>query len=351
MRKFITKIIRFFLIGTIPFFIIVLLYVYFDPFKVLYEYESFYKTDAKARVTLNQDYVSTTTFIKNNTDVVYNSFILGNSRSIFYQISDWKKHLGENARCYHFDASGEALWALNKKIEFIDKQGNIIENMLLVLDYATLIQDKPKSGHLFIISPALVDNSNIIEFHKTFFSAFLTPKFLYAFIDYKISNRIKPYMKKGSLLDDRKQNYDNKTNELRFDYFEDLISKGKYYTPERLSVFYGRDTTIQSYSQECIKWNQKLLLENISSILLKHNTKLRVIINPLYDQKKLNKTDLQYLTTLFGNENVFDFSGKNSFTNDYTNYYESSHYRPHVAREIMEIIYKDKARTHNTLYK
>jgi hypothetical protein len=153
-------------------------------------------------------------------------------------------------------------------------------------------------------------------------------------------------MKKGYLLDDRQKNYNSKTNELRFDYFENLIAKGKYYTPERLSVFYDRDTTTQKFSQECIKENQKIILENIYSITQKHNSQLKIIISPLYDQIKINKSDLKYLKTLFGEQNVFDFSGINRFTKDYKNYYESSHYRPHVAKEIMEIIYSNKSQTH-----
>ncbi|SMO92605.1 hypothetical protein SAMN06265379_11616 [Saccharicrinis carchari] len=319
------------------------LYIAFDPFKVLYDYESFFDTNAKASVAPNKDYASTTTFIKNSKKINYNSFIFGNSRSIFYQISEWKKHIGEDAICYHFDASGESLWALNKKVEFINKKENNIKNMLLVLDYATLTNVKPKSAHSYIISPALVNNSNIIEFHIAFFTAFLTPNFTYAYLDYKISNKMKPYIKK--VLDDRQKNYDNKTNELRFDYFENLISKGKYYTPERLSVFYDRDTTIQKFSEECIKENQKIILKNIYSITQKHNSKIKIIISPLYDQIKINKDDLKYLRALFGEENVFDFSGINRFTNNYKNYYEASHYRPHIAREIMRIIYEQKAQT------
>lgn len=341
VKKFISNLFRFSLIGLSYLTIMAGLYITFDPFKVLYDYESFYDNNAKVNIVLDKDYVSTTTFIKNSNKINYNSFIFGHSCSIFYQISEWKKHIGEDAICYHFDASGESLWALNKKVEFIDKKGNNIENILLLLDWHTLTQDKPKSGHLGIISPALVNNSNIIEFHKTFFNAFLNPKFTYAFLDYKISNKIKPYMKKGYLLDDRQKNYNSKTNELRFDHFENLIAEGKYYTPERLSVFYDRDTTTQNFSQKCIKENQKLLLENIYSITQKHNSQLKIIISPLYDQIKINKSDLKYLKTLFGEENVFDFSGINRFTKDYKNYYESSHYRPHVAKEIMEIIYKD----------
>jgi hypothetical protein len=315
------------------------LYLYFDPFKVLYDYNSFYETNA---VTLDRDYVSTETFIKNNKKINYNSFIFGNSRSIFYQVSDWKRYLNNNAICFHFDASGESLWALGKKAEYIDKIGNNIDNVLLILDYATLNQDKPKSGHLGIISPALVENSNIIEFHKTFFSAFLAPNFLYAFLDYKISGKIKSYMKKGFLLDDRPLDYDLITNEERFDYFENLIKENEntYYTQQRLSVFYPRNTASQQFSPKCIYDSQKNILENIASIIKKHNTNLKVIISPVYDQLKLDNSDLEYLKNTFGKENVFDFSGINKFTNDYRNYYEPNHYRPHVAREILNIIYR-----------
>jgi hypothetical protein len=351
VKQFIIKSCYFSSIGLIPFFIIVGLYVYFDPFKVLHEYESFYDSNAEANVTLDKDYVSTTTFIKNNEALNYNSFIFGNSRSIFYQTADWKTHLTKDDACFHFDANGESIWALTKKVKFVDKSGNDIKNMLLILDLGTLISDKPKKNHLMMPSPALLDNANLVEFHKIFFKAFLSPKFFYAFMDYKISGQIKPYMKEQSLLDDRSMIYDNKTNEMRFEHFEQLIQDNKYYTPGRKSVFYDRDTTKQIYSDQCIKDSQKKLLESISLIVKKHDTKIRIIINPLYGQIKFGKMDIKYLYQTFGEENVFDFSGINKFTNSYQNYYEHSHYRPHVAREIMEIIYDiDKTKIYNKLY-
>lgn len=341
MKKFINDTIHFLLIGGIPLLILVISYLVLDPFKVIKSYESFFDSNEKGSVGINQDYVSTTTFINNSKSINYNSFIFGNSRSIFYQVSDWKKHISKNSKCFHFDASDEALWALNKKIEFIDGKDVKIENVLLILDYETLKQDKPKSGHLFIISPSLINNSNIIDFHTTHFFAFLSPKFLYTYIDYQISGEVKSYMKKSNLLDDIPRNYDISTNEIRFDYFEDLINENNYYTAERLSVFYDRDT-LQIFSPQCIMENQKAILANIQSILKKQNTKVKIVISPLYDQKKLNEIDLSYLKYLFGTDNVFDFSGINRFTNDYRNYYESSHYRPHVASEIMAEIYKSK---------
>ena len=59
----------------------------------------------------------------------------------------------------------------------------------------------------------------------------------------------------------------------------------------------------------------------------------------MYDQKKLNIEDLSILNALFGKENVFDFSGINQITNNLYNYYETSHYRPHVAKKIIDEIY------------
>lgn len=339
MRRFLSKSFRFFLIGLIPFIIICILYVVLDPFKVVHHYNAYVETGSTGMVTMNKDYVSTQTFINNNSKEHYNSFILGNSRSMFYQVADWKKHLAPDASCYHFDASGETLWAINKKLEYIDKTGNKIDNLLLVVDNSVLMEDKPKSGHLFVISPKLVNDSNIVDFHMTFFKAFLTPKFLYAFLDFKVSNRVKPYMRKEYLLDDRQRNYDAKTNEERFEYFENQMAKGEYYTPKRMEAFFQRDTTVQKFSPECLHDSQKSILANMQAILIKHNTRLRLVISPAYDQIKLNANDLVYLKNLFGENNVFDFSGINQFTGNYQNYYEASHYRPHVARQLMEMMY------------
>lgn len=342
MRQFIINSFRFSLIGLIPLLLLLSLYMYFDPFKVIYTYDSFYNSNEKGYVGMNKGHISTSTFINNgkkNKDK-YDSFIFGNSRSIYYQIADWKTHLAPNSHCFHFDASTESLWALNKKIEFLDNQGVQIKNALVILDYSILVQDQPQKGHLFETSPILVGNQNLIDFHSTFFKAFITPKFLFAYFDFKISGQVKPYMKNNFLLDDRPMNYEPSTNEESYDYYESLIKINQYYTPERMSVFNLRDS-VQSYSPLAIKANQKTIFDTIQSIFKKQHTKVKIVISPLYDQIKLNEKDVRYLKMLFGKQNVFDFSGINPITKDYKNYYENSHYRPHVTRKIMDEIYKN----------
>lgn len=141
-----------------------------------------------------------------------------------------------------------------------------------------------------------------------------------------------------STLDYRPRSVDPITNELRFELFEKMITDGTYYTQERMKHFYKRGGQ-QVYSKPALSSSQKLLLEDIKDIFHKQKTNYKVIISPLYDQEKLNQNDLYYLKQIFGEKNVFDYSGINKYTRDYTNYYESSHYRPHVAREILDEVY------------
>ena len=145
----------------------------------------------------------------------------------------------------------------------------------------------------------------------------------------------------GHLLDDTPLEYDLKFNEMRLKTFEDSI-KAKpenYYNEKKMKLFFHRDS-IQKYSPIVIKKEQLRMLEEINSMLKKHHANVKIVINPLYDQLKINAKDLETLKTIYGTENVFDFSGINAITNDYHNYYEESHYRPQVSAEIMKVIYQ-----------
>ena len=145
-------------------------------------------------------------------------------------------------------------------------------------------------------------------------------------------------MRKKNLLDNRKRNYSDITNELKFDLFEEEIRQNKFYTEEKIKLFQKRDS-VQKFSPVAIKENQKVLLTNIRSVFRNHQTNYKIVISPLYNQLKLNPADLKYMKELFGENNVYDFSGINKITEDYRNYYEPSHYRPDVANEIMKEIY------------
>lgn len=332
---------------SVPFIVILILYISLDPFMVLRDYDVVFDPKAKGWIGINKDFLSTRIYEKNYKKQNYDSFIFGNSRSIFYEIKDWKTHIDSNSNCFHFDGSGEPLYALHKKLVYLDSKNIKIKNCLLVLDYEILMQDKPKTGHLFMISPQLESvGKNVFErfyqhtiFHLANFKGFLSPLFLYTYLDFKMSNRVKPYMVKNFFLNEKPFTYDSIHNEQTLPILEKMIADGTFYTPEKMNDFPKRNA-IQKYYPIAIKENQIKMLKEIKSIFKKNNTNYKIIISPNYDQEIFNPRDLNKLNELFGTENVFDFSGKNKFTADYHDYYEAWHYRPHIAREVMNIVYK-----------
>ncbi|WP_114759307.1 hypothetical protein [Flavobacterium sp. AG291] len=320
-----------------PLLVVLLFYVWKDPFKVIWHYDSFYDSEKKISFPLNKDYVSTTTYENQYKTEHYDSFIFGNSRSIIYGIDEWKKYIPVESKAYHFDASAETIYGICKKIEYIDSKGEKLNNVLLIVDHMILNRAESLDGHLFVISPQLTSYENTANFHLQFLKTFYNYKFFPGYIEYTITGKIKPYMTKAT-LDEEHFLYDKRTNEMRYTIVDKEIEEGKFYTPERMKVFYKRDT-VQNYAPQVIKERQKELLNTIATIFKKQGTNYKIIINPLYDQKKLNEDDIAYLIKLFGKETVYDFSGINDITNDYRNYYESSHYRPQVAKKIMKEIY------------
>ena len=323
----------------LPFIFLFLLYIFLDPFKVIKKYNTYYQSGYPSYVTLDVDYVNTQTFINNNPKYNYNAFIFGNSRSRFFEINTWKKYISTD-NCFHFDASDETLLGITRKFKYLNNNHVPISHALIILDYSTLNQIEEKKGHLFINHPAL-SNQNWFLFQLEFFKSFLAPDFLRAYLDFKFNNKVKDYMKNDFLLNDAPIDYNNKYNEMRFSNFEEIIKRNpsEFYNESKMKLFYSRDS-IQRYLPEVIKDSQLLMLNEMSDILKKNGTNFKIIINPLYDQLKINIKDIEILKNVFGKQNVFDFSGINIITNDFHNYYENSHYRPQVANSIMKNIYE-----------
>lgn len=88
--------------------------------------------------------------------------------------------------------------------------------------------------------------------------------------------------------------------------------------------------------------DQHLMLLKISNIFSKHKTNVKIVVSPLYDEIKLNPKDLDILSFYFGEKNIYDFSGPSHFSSNIGNYYENSHYRTTVGREILNAIYEEQ---------
>lgn len=332
MKQFITRITYFTLIGIISILPLFSLYFYFDPFKVLRHYDDY----SYPYIITNRDYISTTMFINNYKKNSYNSFIFGSSRTLAFKPKSWRKYLSENDKPFMFDASGETIYGIYTKLKYLDSTNVEIKNALILLcrDASFRYTDNQK-GHLFIKHPATSGEDNLI-FQYEFIKAYLNLKFLYNFYSYKVSGTYKPFM--TGYIENRKITFDTVTNEINIiDQETEIIQNPTEYYAKRKGLFYERMGEKTDSIQRITK-KQIYMLKEVRLILEKNNTNYKVVLSPLYDQIKLNPLDIVLLKNEFGN-NLYDYSGKNSFTDNKMNYYETNHFRPCIGDSIFKILY------------
>ena len=322
----------------LPVLLSALLYFVFDPFKVLYAYDTYYQPDD--RIMLNRDYVSTAIFLQTNPARHYDSFVFGSSRSLAFQCLDWGPLVGSD-RCFHYDAIGDTLFGILGKVRLLDRQGVDIKNVLLIVDIDTLRETTNSRGHMQIKSP-LVSGESPLQFQFVFFRAFYENLFFVKYLDYRRSSILKPYML--DVLDSRTTTQVPETNDvLLTSPDEELARDEEAYYKARQAIFGGRKAT-PTHAPQQVVWTQgRSMLEEIKGIFARHGTRYKVVSSPLYNQVKLHPNDLAALKEVFGAENVYDFSGNNSITADVHNYYELNHFRPKMARAILAEIYRPVA--------
>ncbi len=319
-------------------------YVWKDPFKVLYHYDSYFSPrDSSLITSYNEDRISTQTLINNYPNYHYNSFILGGSRSGFYPGEEWMKHLEPGCQPYHFDGNEEDLYGLYHKLLFLDKLGADLKHVLIITDAYSLKDTVNSESYLTIKDPA-VSGQNKLKYQLVFVKAFFDWKFLLSYLDYQRTGFVKPYMSKLGTIRRSYIAYDNRYNESQHISLDDSIrlARDRYYQKMN-HIFYRRPST-QHYADAVLRKEHLRLLQEMQAILQKHHTDCKIVISPLYDQVQIAPADLAALKDVFGTGNVFDFSGINDITGDKYNYYENSHYLPRVAARIMDSVYSPGSR-------
>lgn len=333
MRHFITKFFYFSLIGIIPAMVLAMLYFYFDPFKVLKNYDDY----SYPYVINNRDNISTTMYIRNHKKQRYNSFVFGSSRTLAFKPDSWKVYLDRNDTPFMFDASCESVDGIYNKLRYLDASHADIKNVLIILcrDVSFDVAENHK-GHLFIQHPATTGESTL-GYQFEFFKAYFNPKFLINFYSYKLLGTYKPFM--AGFIENRKVTFDTITNEINIvDQENEIIKDPKAYYEKRFREFPIRKGE-QIDSVQRIDNQKKLTLQKIKRLLDKNRTHYKVVLSPLYEQIRFSESDHKILKNIFG-ENLYDFSGKNKFTGPMTNYYEKNHFRPIVGDSILSTIYR-----------
>lgn len=335
------------IIISLPVLIMLAMFCVYDPFRIVKHYDDFYIGDVESQppfVTPNRDYVSSELYINNNEKYGYDAFIFGSSRTLAYNTKDWKKYIDSSAKPFLFDAMSENLFGIYKKIKYIDKNGGIIKYAIILIDGDVTFKPKDENaGHLYAKHPVVSGDSwfpgaDWLAFYGEFIKSYFDPEFFWNYYKFVYTGkRADEFADKWIVWNEFR--FDNITNDMMLNRLDTMINidANKYYS-ERAPIFYTRDSI--KLEPAVINEEQIEMLKEIREIFNRQGTNFRIVISPLYTQQKFNSEDLIKLNGIFGVDKVFDFSGKNSITENIQNYYENSHYRTKVGDTIMSTIYR-----------
>jgi hypothetical protein len=332
MNHFLKRIIKIILL---PFLLTLIAVIFWDPFRVYFYYDDYYKNNL---ITGNREDVCLKLFERRV--IKPTSFIVGNSRSQAFKTQYWaNKICVDPSSCFHYDGSGMGIFRTAKALKFLNNNTTKIQNLLLVVDTDFFIETSNPDSHLLIQSPKVNEESEI-TYYWTFIRASLDPIFIFYNLINKITGKHFSFM--GHHISKNKYSHisNNLTGDIWYSYDKEIKYDSVRYYNKLINenIFFERDATVK-YSKKLIKKKQLALLFAIKQITDSNNTNVKIIISPLYNQLVFNRSDFEKLKKIFGDDSVYDFSGKNNFTSYFTNYYESSHYKTNVANEIMDFVY------------
>lgn len=311
--------------------------VLWDPFKVFFTYTDYY---TGIKINLNRENTCLAILNRRHDKRKISNFIIGSSRSHAYKTADWAALIGaEPNTCFHFDGNGLGLYRTANIFSYLDKQVDKLDNVLLLIDVPFLDELENPTDYLYTQPPALSGESAAVYYAK-FFKASLNPAFIFYNLLYKLVGPQEAFRSK--YIGRSKYDYigNNQTADIWYPNDREIKedSAGYYRQLDAIGTFDNKRSK-EAMSRKVLTEEHLTYLRRIADIARRHQCNLQIAISPLYNQEKFNTEDLATLRGLFGQENVHDFSGVNYMTESKYNYYESAHYKPYVARWVMNEVY------------
>lgn len=269
------------------------------------------------------------------TDRTYNSYVFGSSRSCSVYGCYLQTKLPDS-RFFHYANWNETIGGILAKLQYLDEKGYDLKNIMVYIDTDYTFDGE---GKLSPMDHYLITKESKFKYYYnhliSFFSNFDTDK-------------LKILMGKGeqtSSFVNRK--LDPVTNDFNHECSADEIRKYKYVQSDeefkhkmdslkKSGFMYERPKT-QQYKSPQISEEEKVMIEKIATLLEKHHSKYFVVLTPLYDQQKLNNKDFYILKKYFKN-NLYDFSGKNKYTEDFYNYPDRIHFQNYISKQIIDSV-------------
>ena len=339
MGRFLKRIV---ILLLVPVLLLAAVYFMTDPYKTLRPFSLTYFDDT------NRDYLSSELFVKNYPDFQYNSYVFGSSRGGGINTYQWLKYLPEGSSQFLFQAWGETITGIDQKISYIDEHGYPLDNVLILVDIP-LSFSKPQLPTLAmsIKNPRFSHQPRWV-FQTILFYDFLQKpsEWLRAIRKWRRSSPpsvtfdpISNDWEKGNKNLDlssppKKDNMRSLSGKARTVFLKDYVYNPYVALPESKSVINGPMTEIMNH---------------IKSIFDRNETNYRIVVTPAYGYQypAITEEDMRILQTVFGEEYVYDYSGRRDITLDYENFSDPNHFGLNIGWQILEEVYNSDLEKEN----
>lgn len=325
------------LLALLPALLVVALYLVRDPFHVVKPYKGkIYNQGDSISLTINWGHVSIESFEYFYPQGQFDAFIFGSSISGYYRISDWKKHLPNNARPFHLNASRETLYGILNKLRYLRSRGVHIHNALIIMEDEMLMRKPLDSDVLFVQHPATAREVSWWNFHQLYFNAYRRPELIaYMLCPGPMTKRVLEDGYATTDITDRVE----AINEGTYNMADSLIKNNPeaFYTPEHIAQY-----TLPLKELPCqpkITPEVENLLKAIAAILDREGCCYEIIIPPHYGYEAMASSDLYKMELIFGQERVHDFSHDPEMGSDLHYYYDDGHLTAEQCARLMDSAY------------
>ena len=320
----------------IPLLLLLGLYVWTDPFKCIHPF------DVHDVDNTNREYLSTELFLRNEKSQQYNSFIFSSSRGCGMNAYRWKTYLSADAHPFIFQAWSETLTGIEMKMSYLDEHQVPLDYVLVMLDIPGAFKKEQLSHEAMTLKHFIFTGKSRLSYNAIQYFNFIQKPSLWM-----SSVRKKVKGSKTACHSDTITNDWNKRNKLSFAEIPEQDSLRDCSEISRQTFF----SKIEHRRNEGVVVSEPLIsksfedqLCHIKDILDRNQSDYYVILTPAYcyTNAAAHPDDLEKLKAVFGEDRVYDFTGKNEMTDDYNNYTDPNHFGQRVGWMILESIYGDK---------
>jgi hypothetical protein len=267
--------------------------------------------------------------------VKYNSFIFGSSRSVGLYACYLQKKINKS-QFFHYANWNETIGGIYAKMRLLDSLGLPFNNVFIYLDTDYTFDNE---GICNNNDHYLLTGDNKYVYYLKHFRSFIPP--LLDIDKLKILAGLKVTGVYPNWTSDLVTNDSNRLcGDDVLDHYDDTKMDKSYahkIDSLKASGFLYKRPNKQLYKPNQISNSEVKILDKILALLHKHKAHYYVVLTPLYDQLKFSEKDSQILKTEFGN-NLYDYSGINSITNDESNYPDKRHFLPYISKVMVDHI-------------